>query len=102
MAEKDPASMATALAERVREDEQFKQSIMENPIAAMQSLGIERDMAWELLSYATSSSAEDAEVAGHGCSGWLTRAGCQCTGFLVGCASRSRVKGAGCTTRVCG
>jgi hypothetical protein len=98
----DANEAATTLAQRVQEDPAFRERVMDNPIAVMGELGIERDLAWELLSHSMNEPA-DEEVVGHGwCGSWLTRAGCQCTGFKAGCAVRSAAFYTQCTTRRCG
>jgi len=103
MANMNPSEAATMLVQRVQEDPGFKERVLDNPIGVMGELGIDRDLAWELVTQAFAGQGQEAEVQGHDwCTGWLTARTCQCTGFLVGCARRSAIRGAGCTTQKCG
>jgi len=107
MASLDASTAADALVSRLKDDPQFKEAILEDPIGAMSALGIQRDLAWDLLSFAHSGAKVDQAEAserqvGPLCSGWLTKAGCQCTGFEMVCAARTAYMKAACTTKECG
>lgn len=106
MAEMDPQSAADALAKRLQEDAEFKERVLDNPVAALGTLGIDRDLAWEMIGQAYRPPGQ--RRLGEGvdtedlCGGWLTKAGCQCTGFEAACSARSAVLVTRCTTRKCG
>jgi hypothetical protein len=101
MASLDPQTAAETLAKRMSEDEQFRESVLENPIAALESLGIDRDLAWEMIGQAYRPSPQSI-LPQDWCGGWLTSKGCQCTGFEMGCSARSKAFVAKCTTQNCG
>lgn len=107
----DATAAAQTLAKRLQEDEAFRNELLGNPIAAMEGLGMDRDLAWEMLASASVAGGAGADVAadapargylGVDCSGWLTKAGCQCTGFKSVCAARTIYFSMECTTHKCG